>query len=1082
VAGDSPDVRIRLLGPLEVVSGGSSLDLGGRRQRQLLALLAINLNQVVSLDRIVDELWGESPPARVEASVHSYISNLRRVLEPDRAPRSRSRLLPGRPPGYMLSVAHDRIDSFEFERLVEEGRRVVETDPVRANLLLRRALDLWRGSALEDFVYEQFAVAEAERLNELRVEAIEFRMATDLAMGRSAGLVAEAEHLVEANPLRERLWHHLMVALYRSGRQAEALRAYQRFASRLGEELGIEPSPELRELEERILQQDPDLYQAQTAAAVGLQTATPPLIVGREKELEVFRQAVARAKTGTGSLILVEGEPGIGKTCLLEAIDSDARHQGIPSAVARCVEVGGSPPYWPWSQVFRGLVGVLGVDTVTASADPYPNLVDGPPTVQVAWESAPSSLHTADASVHQVAEGVIHSLTGLSTSQPLVILIDDLYSADPDSLSVLVLLAAELSRLGIVVAGSYRTTDVPPEHPLAHALADLARLDVAQRLRLDELNLEETRSIVKRIAGERVPADTAEVIWSRSEGNPFFAVELTRLLTDEDPATTSDLVVGAVPSTVRDVINQRLLRLGDPVNRFLGVASVAGRRWDLPLLVAITDVDLETAVDMVENAVTAGFIEEEAGPGRYRFTHVLIGETIATGLGSLRRAQIHRRIADYLELEWGADSSYWADIAHHALGAVSLTGPESAVSAVARAGLHALESRAYELSEQLLTQRLDLVERMSPGDERDRAEVKALLDLCRVWMTRGAGFASSQMAAASDRLLQLAKGARGETVENESSPFGSVVLPALRARFVQEMVEGQITDAAQTVAKLDELAAVAPDPLVAIAAHIDAVLWADHAGAVQEALQRTDLALGLLRQLEPDESGQLTLPPSNQSMAVTSYINGSWANALAGRTSDAREMLERAKKIATRLEDPFSIGLIASQGILVAHMLGDWALLTELIDWGRRSVTSEFVLYHAIFTAASTVAAAIHGDNQALEKMEEAVLQMETMGVGGRQTQWYGMFAEVYIARGRIKEALEAVREGLNWSREHGERYWVPELERQAGLALAAKGDVAESAAAFDRARAIADEMGNVLAIRRLGNPDSRSGVHPSTV
>jgi tetratricopeptide (TPR) repeat protein len=390
------------------------------------------------------------------------------------------------------------------------------------------------------------------------------------------------------------------------------------------------------------------------------------------------------------------------------------------------------------------------------------------------------------------------------------------------------------------------------------------------------------------------------------------------------------------------------------------------------------------------------------------------------------------------------------------------------VGAVARAGVHALKLNAHQLAEQLLTRRLDLVNRMAPSDERDRAEIKALLDLCRVWMTRGAGFASPQMAAASDRLLQLGKAAGSDFIEDGSSPVSSVVLPALRARFVHEMVQGQITEAAQTVAMLDDLAMMDPDPLVAITAHVDTVLWADHSGAVDEGMRRTDLALELLRQLDPDESGRVTLPPWNQSMAVTTYTNGAWACALADRTGEAIDMLERARKIATQLADPFSIGLVAAQCIMVAHMLGDWALLTELIDWARSSVTSEFVLYDAWLAAGTTVAAAIGGDNQAADEMEEAVRRLETMGVCSGQTQWYGMLAEAYLARGRIHEALMAAIEGLKWSRRHGARYWVPELERQAGLALAAAGDQRGSAEAFTRAVAAAEAMGNLLLIRRL--------------
>ena len=240
-----------LLGPLEARINGTALGLGGPKQRAVLALLLLHANEVVSRDRLIDGLWGEEAPATAGRSLDSYVSRLRRVLGAERIER--------RPPGYVIHVQPDELDVQRFEALLEQGRAMLAAgDAAPAGDLLREALALWRGPALADLLYEPFAAEEAARLEERRLLTLETRIDADLESGRKVD-VDELERLVEANPYRERLAGQLMVALYRDGRQSEALAAYQAARQRLADELGLEPSPQLRELERRILSHDPEL-------------------------------------------------------------------------------------------------------------------------------------------------------------------------------------------------------------------------------------------------------------------------------------------------------------------------------------------------------------------------------------------------------------------------------------------------------------------------------------------------------------------------------------------------------------------------------------------------------------------------------------------------------------------------------------------------------------------------------------------------------------------------------------------------------------------------------------------------------
>jgi DNA-binding SARP family transcriptional activator len=245
-------VEFRLLGPLEASERGRRLPLGGPRQRAVLAHLLIRANEVVSADRLIDEVWGDKAPETARGTLHSYVSRLRNVV-------SDGARIEGRPPGYVLHVDPEQIDALRFEALVREGRRLLAEDPEAALERLDEALSLWRGIPLADLADELSLRPEIGRLEELRLVAVEHRIAAELALGRHDELGAELESLVEEHPLRERLWGHLMLALYRSRRQAEALNAFQRARRLLADELGLDPSPELRELQGRILRQDPAL-------------------------------------------------------------------------------------------------------------------------------------------------------------------------------------------------------------------------------------------------------------------------------------------------------------------------------------------------------------------------------------------------------------------------------------------------------------------------------------------------------------------------------------------------------------------------------------------------------------------------------------------------------------------------------------------------------------------------------------------------------------------------------------------------------------------------------------------------------
>ncbi|MBA3428318.1 MAG: winged helix-turn-helix domain-containing protein [Actinobacteria bacterium] len=282
----------RILGPLEVYEDeGPAIELGGRQQRLLLAMLLLHRNEVVSIDRLIDVLWGERPPSSAIKNVQIHVSRMRKALK-ERSPGrgERDSILQTRGNGYCLEVGSGELDVNRLEELLEDGRRALAAgEPEYAESVLREAIALWRGPPLADFTYESFARGEIARLEELRLTAVEERIEADLALGRHADVTSELHRLVPEHPLRERLRAQLMLALYRTGRKADALRLYEEARRLLAEELGLDPSESLRRLHSRVLADEPALAAPPRvpprARVPGATVAPRPLFAGRNRVL-----------------------------------------------------------------------------------------------------------------------------------------------------------------------------------------------------------------------------------------------------------------------------------------------------------------------------------------------------------------------------------------------------------------------------------------------------------------------------------------------------------------------------------------------------------------------------------------------------------------------------------------------------------------------------------------------------------------------------------------------------------------------------------------------------------------------------
>ena len=712
-------MHVRVLGALEVERDGALLDLGGLKPRVLVGLLVAAAGRPVPVEHLVDQIWHEAPPAQVAASLQSYVARLRRVLEPSRDGRTPPQVLRTRPGGYSLHVPAGGVDAQEFARLLAEVRDGA-ADPART---LTCALGLWRGTAYAGLGCPALD-AEATRLEELRMGAVERLWQLRLDRGEHVEAVAELEQLVRSSPLRERLWGLLALALYRSARQGDALAALRRARDHLAGELGVDPGPAQRALEAAVLQQHPSLDAP--VGRAGLQVVEPArgpadddgaagpephagapdqVLFGRRPELAAVEDVLEQVAAGRGRVVLVSGEAGIGKSRFTEAVVAAAERRGF--RVGRGVwEAEGNPPLWGWTRALRQLTDrgdVLDVGRTDASS---------------------ASFRQTDA-----------LLEALGRVRPTVLVLDDLHWADAESLRLLRRLSAELDDVPILLV--LATRDAPSEVGplLAETLALLARRRL-HRVHLSGLAAQDVRDWVAVRHGVEASAEVADQIMARTGGNPFFVTELVRLLvTDGVLAQPGAQSWSSVPSGVRDVVRHRLAHVEPEVARVVGTAAVAGREFDVAVVATACGLALDEVLEHLEPVLLMGLLDE-VGPGRARFSHALVRDAVHETLSPTVRSRAHASVAAAVEAHHqGRVGRHSAELAEH----YRLAGPAYARSAwlFAAAGAEDASSRSAHDEALRLS---DLALELQGGDaehaphERERAlaaRARALVGLSR---------------------------------------------------------------------------------------------------------------------------------------------------------------------------------------------------------------------------------------------------------------------------------------------------------------------------------------------------------------
>lgn len=1023
-------MHFRLLGPLEVTHDGEQLDLGRPKQRVVLAALLVNANRVVSLDRFAEYLWPAAPAGRSMGSLPVYIANLRRLVEPQRPARTPPERIVTHPPGYLIRVAPGEYDAADFEELATQGsRHLAEGRPRAARRDLGEALALWRGPALAEF---DFAAMDAARLDSLRVAALEDRIEADLALGAHTSVVGELEALVQDHPLRERLVGLLMVALYRSGRQAEALRAYAASRAYLADELGLDPGPDLRRLESCILAQEPELDwspppdEAVLPAVVAdprpdVAEPAEDVFVGRADQLADLDRALARSEDQSGGFVLVAGEPGIGKTRLVREAVTAAAARGRVVAWGRCEEGDGAPPFWPWIQVIRALLEHPDTAAVRAALGTHgAELAQLVPEVGavVGELGAPPPLDPAGAR-YRFFEAVGGFFESLASSRALALVIDDLQWADPPSLELTVHLARRIPTLNALLVATYRDVDPSPDARLTDTLAALGRLPARLHVRLGGLNRDEVAEFMAHEAGGEAPAGVVDVVWARAGGNPFFVGELTRLLVAEK-RLTAEAAGAAVPWAVRQVVERRLARLPNETRRLLTVAAVAGLDFDLRVVAVAAGVELDPALDLIDLAVAAGVVAEQpTAAERFVFSHALVQETVYAEASRLRRARVHAQVAEALE-QVGGEQAAATEVARHLYEAVPIIGPERAVAAAVRASTAAQGALAYEVAEGHLTRALELVATMAPGRERDLHELNVQDQLASL-LTLVKGVAVAETAAAWTRATELA----------QSLGDQRRLLQPLWGLLSYEWASGDLGGARALGEHLLRLGLDASEPVVTAAAHLGLGSVALCAGDLGEGARHLTAGKELADVLPDDTLAHVT--HADLRVQLDSWL--AMAHHLRGCHDEGRAIIDGALARARSLGDPFSVAIGLAFAVFARILSGAVVEVgrfsQELLVHSGTHQLADFAFHAKV--AQLWTAAHRSGSAAQLGATLHALPPATLASIRPWRPFWLALAAEAWQRLGRTDRAEQAVEEGMGEVAVMGTSFCEAELLRLRG-------------------------------------------------
>ena len=1005
-------LRVYLLGPFRVERNGRSIppqEWARPKDRTLLKLLALERGHLVPQDRLLDLLWSNLTPAAAANNLHVAVSRLRKLLAPALpVTAARPQLIRREGSGYTLPTDSSVwTDLEEFRRQLGQGRewrrRGAWAPAVRA---YRAAETLYRGDLFEEDPYEEWAIHPREQQREAHLALREELADCLIRLGAPDEAVEICERGLHDDRTREGLYVQLMRAYGALGHLAEALQAYERCRRALIEELGVDPGPAVRTVHERLLRGETLGNSPETerrtpqpfeAGKVAVEPSSPRArprrgergqvqlpCVGREEELAQLASLLDAALAGKGQMVLLHGEPGIGKSRLLEESEGQATERGARVLIARCYEMERDLPY---SSLAEALATFL-LERVDPAEVPralgrwgsqlaalIPALRDLVPDLP------PHRPLRPDAERAALLAGLTHLLLALGHRMPLALLLDDLQWADDSTLQWLHYLARRLSGEPVLIVGTYRTSEVGHDHPLQLLLDSLSRDSAApQILELACLALEHVEALLPTVSGSVARGRILAARLHRgTDGHPLFLVETLRTLLETGVLTLDEQGVWGepgergstleptrqggerlpMPPNLQKAILWRVRRLNEQQRRLIAAATVAERGFRPELLSRMTGLALDPALDGLEALVTRQFLRPAAGGSGFDFRHDVIREVIYADLGLERRRALHARAAEALEaMAEGLPEALReaaGELSHHWLQAerwesafrYALLAGDSARDAFAPREALAYYRRAAEASDQqpsLLSgkEQVELLERLG----RAHADLGELDEAVRHFealqeLVRGLGDRSLEgrvLVALADAHFYRHDFSRAEPLAAEALALSQtledqgLLANTLAASANIAMAQGQTADAeryCEVVLAMSEprKAAKAGEEQAIAGARLNALGW-----------------LGLLRELQGDH--ERALPAIEASLRLghelhNPFLTGRSRFALGmslgnrGCYEEALTTLKEALRLAEEAGDRYFLPRLLNTIGWIYSELGDFGQAEE---WNRRSI------------------------------------------------------------------------------------------------------------------------------------------------
>ncbi|MBP2323156.1 DNA-binding SARP family transcriptional activator [Kibdelosporangium banguiense] len=1028
--------RLLILGPLRVWRDGAELDAGPRQQAYLLALLLARVGRPVTTSELIGLIWGDDVPTSALNVIHKYVGALRRLLEPMNPARGAGSYLHRRGNAYLFSAGSDTLDLVAFRELVEAAKAALAQRHHEAALdHYVEALSLWQGPAGDGFTHGTTAMAIFTALDDEFHAACEAAADLAVSLRRPERVLPALQLAAKMAPFHEPVQASLISILGATGRQAEALSTFRMLQGRLADELGIAPGPALQDAYLRVLTQTPAsaLKPAPARRTSGL--------VGRAEELAVLRQAMEAAFTGRTGLGIVEGEPGVGKTRILQEAAADANQRGALVVWASCLEGDGAPSMWPWEQA---LTTVL--DSLPAPArekwlgGELGGLIEARND-----HAAPAA--SGSRAQFRLFEQVVTVIGQAASQRPMLLIIDDLQWADTASLQLFGHLATRLPASSAII-GALRDRAPTPGSEFSRVLAAASRQPGHRRIRLGPLSLTDVIELVRRETGHEPSADIARTIHARTAGNPFFVRELSRLLSDSGALSDSADASAGVPSTVRDVVRDRMAGLDDNARDVLRIAALIGRDVELGLLARAADIDVTECLERLEPLRALGLLEPTAAdPFSLRFAHDLVRESISETTAQQQAIRLHLRIADALEERHADHESITERLAYHLQAAGPLADPVRTAEALKRAGRRASVKLAFATADRHLQSAAQIARTAGLPE----LELSAL-SLLAIAPRRQAGYGGTTFDLL-ERAEHLAR-QLGREVEAAGLLFARLFGAYTFLEWDRERL----------VRRLYEQGEASSDPVVRVYGR---QAWGLHQwdiGNIGEAY----------RCFEANNPAVLDgVVSSHSETPIRRDVSGEWpgwravVTALHGDVETARTMIDEWNGP----DDPYAVATWAYYLTIIGSMAGDAGLVIRTIErWiavgtGRAAVQQEHYVRLNWFWAR-----ALTGDDPAGIAAEADQLLAATLVDPPRWgvAYHYGLIAEMWLAAGMTDNAGVAIERADKALEANGQRYAEGLVRLLRARLLQARGEPVDVVrAAAEEARAWSTDREAHLFARR---------------